>query len=305
MKAIFFGTSEIGVPILEALLKEHEVAAVVTSPDKAVGRKQILTPSPIANLAHSHNLTILKPERVKNNSEFLQTLREFNADIFIIVSYGKILPAELLEIPRLKTINVHFSLLPKYRGPAPVQFALLNGEITTGTTIFILDELVDHGPVLATTELPIAANDTNLTLQAKLAELSAGLLLQTLPQYAARQITPTVQNHESATTTQIIAKEDGRIDWNEPAIQIYNRWRAFQPWPGIFTTWQGKTLKILECEPADVQLSLPPGQTQQDLIACVGNTALKLLQVQLEGKNPVAIKDFLNGYPTFSQSQLE
>ncbi|HMQ02065.1 MAG TPA: methionyl-tRNA formyltransferase, partial [Candidatus Doudnabacteria bacterium] len=158
MNIIFFGTSEIAVPILDKLLEQHTIAAVITSPDKAVGRKQLLTPSPIANLAARRNLLTYKPLQVKGNSELHRTLRQHQADIFIVVSYGKILPPELLDIPPLKTINVHFSLLPKYRGPAPVQFALLNGETTTGTTIFILDELVDHGPVLASRKLDIDPN---------------------------------------------------------------------------------------------------------------------------------------------------
>ena len=304
MKLVFFGTSEIGVPILDALIQQHEVVAVVTSPDKATGRKQIISPSPIASCAEGHGLLTYKPEKVKHNPEFLHTLQEHKADLFIVVSYGKILPVELLDIPRLKTINVHFSLLPKYRGPAPVQFALLNGESTTGTTIFILDELVDHGPILATAEMAIEPSDTNPTLQGKLAQLSCTLLLETLPKYEAGQITPQEQNHDEATTTKIISKQDGRIDWQDSGVEIYNRFRAFQPWPGIYTEWQGKTLKILDCSPAVQPPNLSQGQAQNELIGCGHNTALQLKTVQLEGKIPVSIKDFLNGYPEFATAQL-
>lgn len=304
MKIIYFGTSEIGVPILEALLQRHEVAAVVTAPDKAVGRKQIITPSPISNLAERHQVTVYKPEKVKNNPDFLLQLKQHAADLYVVVSYGKILPLELLDQPPLKTINVHFSLLPKYRGPAPVQFALLNGETKTGTSIFILDELVDHGPLLANAELDIAPNDTNITLQSKLAQLSADLLIETLPKYEHSEITPVVQNHEQATSTKIITKEDGQINWQDTSQQIYNRFRAFQPWPGIYTTWQGKLLKILACEPmTDTQLH--PGQVENDLVGCGNNTALRLLRVQLEGKNPTEISAFLNGYPNFTNSSLK
>ncbi|HMR55536.1 MAG TPA: methionyl-tRNA formyltransferase [Candidatus Doudnabacteria bacterium] len=304
MKIIFFGTSEIGLPILQKLIDEHEVLSVVTSPDKPVGRKQILTPSPIAKLAEECKLPVHKPNKVKDNSEFIETLKSFGANIFIVVSYGKILPLELLSIPPLKTINVHFSLLPKYRGPAPVQFALLNGETKTGSTIFVLDELVDHGPILATAEISIEPSDTNPTLQAKLAKLSADLLIETLPKYEAGQITPIEQDHEQATATKIISKDDGRINWEDSALEIYNRWRAFQPWPGITTEWNHKLLKIVECRLADEQLKLPCGMTQDDLVACGNDSALKLIYIQLEGKKTVDIKDFLNGYPEFSNSSL-
>ncbi len=304
MKIIFFGTSEIGRPILQKLIEEHEVLAVITSPDKPVGRKQILTPSPIATLAEENNLTTIKPEKVKNNSEFIETLKDFDADIFIVVSYGKILPDELLSIPPLKTINVHFSLLPKYRGPAPVQFALLNGETKTGSTIFVLDELVDHGPILGTVELDILPDDTNPTLQHRLAESSSDLLLDILPEYQSGVITPQEQNHELATPTHIISKDDGRIDWNETAEQIHNKWRAFQPWPGIYTEWDGRLLKIIECAVSDESTTFPVGTTQDDLVSCGDNTTLKLITVQLEGKNSSPIKDFLNGHPKFKSTQL-
>ncbi len=304
MKIIYFGTSEIGLPILEALLEHHEVVAVVTSPDKAVGRKQILTPSPIANLAERKHLTIYKPNKVKNNPDFLLTLKQHAADLYVVVSYGKILPLELLDQPPLKTINVHFSLLPKYRGPAPVQFTLLNGETKTGTSIFILDELVDHGPLLATAEIAIEPTDTNITLQSKLAQLSSDLLIEILPKYENSQITPTVQNHEEATSTKIITKEDGKVNWQETNQQIYNRFRAFQPWPGIYTTWEGKSLKIIDCVPSSEPIPLQPGQVQQYLVGCGENTVLELKTIQLEGKNPTSITDFLNGYPQFGSSQL-
>ncbi len=291
MKIVFFGTSDIGLPILEDLIANHQVLAVVTSPDKPVGRKQELTPTPIAELAKQHKIQILKPKKVRDNPDFLSELAEIvdsrYIDIFIVVSYGKILPAELLELPPLKTINVHFSVLPKYRGAAPVQFALLNGETTTGTSIFILDAEVDHGPILATKNLAIDDDDTNTTLQTKLAELSSTLLLETLPKYADGSLTPVQQDHSQATFTKLISKEDGLVDWSKPAQEIYNQFRAYQPWPGIYTTWQDKKLKIIDCK------------LSKD------KTTLELITVQLEGKNPTSMKDFLNGYPDFEMSQLK
>ncbi len=296
MKIVYFGTSEIGIPILSALKKHHQVLAVVTTPDKPVGRKQVLSPSAIANEALRLNLPVLKPTKVKNNPEFLEELKKFEADIFVVVSYGKILPVDLLDIPPLKTINVHFSLLPKYRGPAPVQFALLNGETKTGTSIFILDELVDHGPILAMQELDIDPNDTNISLQSKLAIASADLILETLPNYESGKIEPQVQNHDIATGSKIISKEDGKINWDQTAQEIYNQFRAYQPWPGIYTSWQGKILKILDCRPHT--------ESTAETITCGNNTYLQLITVQLEGKNPVSIKDFLNGYPDFNSKTL-
>ena len=296
MKIVYFGTSEIGIPILSALKKHHQVLAVVTTPDKPVGRKQVLSPSAIANEALRLNLPVLKPTKVKNNPEFLEELKKFEADIFVVVSYGKILPVDLLDIPPLKTINVHFSLLPKYRGPAPVQFALLNGETKTGTSIFILDELVDHGPILAMQELDIDPDDTNISLQSKLAITSADLILETLPNYESGKIEPQVQNHDLATGSKIISKEDGKINWDQTAQEIYNQFRAYQPWPGIYTSWQGKILKILDCRPHT--------ESSTETIDCGNKTYLRLITVQLEGKNPVSIKDFLNGYPDFNSKTL-
>ncbi len=303
MKVVYFGTSDIGLPILLKLHKEHTIVGVVTAPDKPVGRKQILTASPIAELAQQLHLPVLKPEKVKTNTELLSQLRELHADIFIVVSYGKILPVDLLTIPPLKTINVHFSLLPKYRGAAPVQFALLNGETTTGTTIFILDEALDHGPILAQKSLAIDPDDTNISLQMKLAGLSSDLLATCLRNYEAGAITPKEQNHSEATATRIITKEDGMIDWHKSSQHIYNQFRAYQPWPGIYTTYKDKKLKIISCRPGS-QSNLLPGHVSTTMIGCGNNTSLEIISVQPEGKSVMSIKDFLNGYPDFAATSL-
>ncbi len=304
MKVVFFGTSDVGLPILRSLNEQHEIVQVVTSPDAPVGRKQILTQSAISALADELKLPVNKPQKVKNNSEFMDFLRGLGADIFIVVSYGKILPAELLEIPPLKTINVHFSLLPKYRGAAPIQFSLLNGEAKTGTTIFILDELVDHGPILVQQEIDVAPSDTFLTLVPKLADLSAKLLIELLPKYQSGQIQPQEQDHSQATPTKIIKKEDGLVDWNKSAQEIYNSWRAYIAWPGIYTTWRGENFKILECSVATEHEENNSGKNDRDTITCGQNTFLKLITVQPAGKNTMSMKDFLNGYPDFQPSQL-
>lgn len=304
MKIVFFGTSEVGVPALEALVKNHEVIQVITSPDGLVGRKQEPTATPIATFTVQHNLPLQKPASVKT-PEFLDFLRSLAADIFIVVSYGKILPAELLSIPRLKTINVHFSLLPLYRGAAPIQYALLNGETETGTTIFVLDEQVDHGPILDQAKLNIKPDDNFQTLAPKLAQLSADLLIDVLPKYESGQLVPQEQNHDAATTTNLITKDDGRVDWNHIASQIYNQYRAFSSWPGIWTTWDDKVFKILECQPTAVIEEVQPGQIHDNLVACGGGSQLELITVQLEGGSPMPISDFLRGRPEFTRGLLK
>ncbi len=297
MKIVFFGTSDVGTPILKALLKEHEVLAVVTSPDAPVGRKQIITPSVIADFAAGQGLRTLKPAKVKNNPELITELQKMGADIFVVVSYGKIMPVELLNIPPLKTINIHFSLLPKYRGASPIQFALLNGETTTGTTIFILDELVDHGPILAQQEITIGLDDTFETLAPKLSTMSAGLLIKTLPDYQNGHITPRVQDHTAASLAPLITKDLGRVNWTKPAQEIYNQFRALKNWPGIWTTWQGQNLKILACQLGNIAGAIS--------VSCGDDSVLSITELQLEGKNATAAGNFLNGYKDFDPSDLK
>lgn len=311
MKIVFFGTSNVALPILEELRKQHEIVAVVTSPDATVGRKQELTESPVSALAKDLKWTLLKPEKVKSNTEFINQLQSFGADIFVVVSYGKILPLEIINLPPLKTINVHFSILPKYRGSSPMQYALLNGDTQTGTSIFILDEKVDNGPILAQESANIEPWDNFFTLSDKLAKLSAKLILPTLEKYAQGQITPLPQQETEATFTKIISKQDGKIDWAKPANEIYNKFRAFFPWPGIWTTWNGQNLKITDCVYTELQMggstdAYRKGQVLEGgIIVCGNNSALKINQLQLAGKNEVNISEFLNGYQTFVGSTLE
>ncbi len=303
MKIVYFGTSIVGLPILEQLHAMHEIVHIVTSPDAPIGRKQVLTETPIATFATSHNIPVSKPEKVKNNQAFLEQLAQLGADIFIVVSYGKILPHDLIETPPLKTLNIHFSLLPQYRGASPIQFSLLNGDTTTGTTIFILDEHMDTGPILAQKSITINPHDTFTTLAQKLSLLSAELLIELLPQYQQGLITLAPQDNDQATYVTLIKKEDGKIAWDAPASAIYNRYRAFVEWPGIWTTWNGKLLKILDCEPGEL-IAGTPGATHQTRVVCGQDTTLILKKVQLEGKTAQDIDVFLRGYPHFSNTQL-
>jgi methionyl-tRNA formyltransferase len=310
MNIVFFGTSNVALPVLEALRREHNISAVVTSPDAKIGRRQVLTPSPVALLAGDLGLPLLKPDSVKNNEAFLAQLRQLAADIYIVVSYGKILPLAVINLPAHKTLNLHFSRLPQYRGASPIQFALMNGDTETATTIFVLDEQLDHGPIVAQQESAIEPDDTFLTLSQRMARQSTELLLDVLPDYISGKITPLPQDHDQATYTKIITKQDGRIDWELPSQKIYDRFRALYPWPGIWTTTaQGKSLKILACAPV-APADGPSGPNEPGtvlpggVVACGNGTFLKVASLQLEGKNPTGIAEFLNGYRGFAGSKL-
>jgi len=312
MKIVFFGTANEALPILEALKKQHEILAVVTKPDAEAGRSQDLQESPVSALAKDLKLNILKPETVKDNPEFLQQLRNLNADIFVVVAYGKILPAEIINLPKFKTINIHFSVLPKYRGPSPIQFALLNGDGQTGTSVFLLDQKIDDGPILASENVEIEPDDNYFTLSDKLARLSARLINQVIADYTGGKITPLPQDEAGASYTKIISKADGKVDWGKSAGEIYNQFRAFYIWPGIWTTWNGKILKVTDCI-INADLRIEHGSTdvygsgtvlEGGIVACGNNTFLQIKQLQLEGKSEVAIGDFLNGYPKFIGSKL-
>ena len=305
MRIVFFGTSNVALPVLEILYRHHDVAAVITSPDAASGRKQTLAESPVSVLAKEMDIELLKPEKVRGNADFLAQLRQLQADLFVVVSYGKILPAEVINLPPHKTLNVHFSLLPKYRGASPIQYALLNGESQTGTSIFVLDEKMDTGPIVAQKAVAVEADDNFVTLSQRLAYLSAQLLLDTLPKYVSGEAAPVSQDEALSSYTKIINKADGQVDWHKSAREIYNQFRAFYPWPGIWTQWNGKKMKILDCETKKTEPGLLPGVVGADgWVGCGGDSALRLKLVQLEGKSQVGMAAFLNGYPKFIGSTL-
>lgn len=306
MKMVFFGTANVALPILEELKKRHEILAVVTTSDVKVGRKQEMQESPVSALAKDLKLQTFKPDKAKGNSEFLNQLQSLNADIFVVVAYGKILPLEIINLPQYKTVNVHFSVLPKYRGPSPIQSALLNGDSQTGTSIFLLDENIDDGPLLAQEIATIEPDDNYFTLSDKLAKLSAKIINPTLADYAGGKITPLPQDESAASHSNIISKNDGKIDWTKSASEIYNQFRAFYIWPGIWTTWKGQTLKITDCRPTDsIGASTAGSVMDSGIVACGNNTFLQINSLQLAGKNETNIAEFLNGYRDFIGSKLD
>ena len=293
IKTILIGTPEFAKRIferfLEAKLSDFDIVAVITAPDKPIGRKQILTPSPVKKWALENNLPVLQLEKIGD------------PDLIILTAYGQIIPKEILDIPKFGALNIHPSLLPKYRGASPIQAAILNNDKETGITIILMDEKMDHGPIISNFQFPISNKITYQELSEKLADLGAQLLITTLPDYVNGRIKPRPQNHSRATFTKIIKKEDGKIDWNKSAEEIERQIRAFSGWPTAFTFFNNKQLKILEVGVNNKNTANEPGKVSLDenknIGVQTGNGILVLKEVQLEGKRPMTAKDFLNGHP--------
>jgi len=296
---IFCGTPRFAVPTLEALVHAgFPVRLVVTQPDRPRGRGLALAPSPVKQSALALDLPITQPDSIKNNEEFRAQLTALNPDAIIVVGYGRIIPQWMIDLPRLGNINLHASLLPKYRGAAPIQWAIARGEGTTGVTTMRIDAGLDTGDILLQKEIPIQPSDTAESLAPALAAIGANLMVETLRGLHAGKIRPRPQDGEKATLAPILKKEDGRIDFRRTAQEICNRLRGFQPWPGAFTTFRSRNLNFWEA--AAAQRSLPPGELLVDrdllFVGCGDGTALTLLEAQPEGKKRMAVRDFIHGY---------
>ena len=311
---IFFGTPEFAEIILEKLIdSKYKPSLVVTAPDKPVGRKQVLTPPPVKVLAQKHTIPFLQPASLAT-PEVASELQKINPDLLVVAAYGKIIPKNILDIPKHGTLNVHPSLLPTYRGASPIQTALLNGDTQSGLTIMLMDEKMDHGPILAQCELNIQKEETSFTLFDKMAHAGAELLIQTIGGWMDGKITPREQNHKEATVTKIIKREDGHIDWNKSAEEIERMARAFTPWPGIFTFWQDKRLKILSLHPLTTS-EVASGEKKENAGRVIAHEGVFAIQtkkgllvphlVQLEGKNPQSTKEFLKTHHDIIGSQLK
>jgi methionyl-tRNA formyltransferase len=258
-------------------------------------------------LARELKLLTLKPENLRTDANFLRQLAELQADLFVVAAYGKILPADIITLPKYKTLNVHGSLLPKYRGSSPIQFALWQNEPETGVSIMLMDEQVDHGAVLAQKKVTIDPDDNFITLSEKLSRVGAALLTPTINDYVQGKTKPQVQDESLATLTHIISKADGKINWQESSQQIYNQFRALFPWPGVWTTWNGQTIKILDClaSASTLNTDKTPGTVLPDgSIVCGDNSALQIISLQPAGKNEMPMTDFLNGHKDFLGGQL-
>jgi methionyl-tRNA formyltransferase len=296
---VFCGTPRFAVPALETLVQAgFAVRLVVTQPDRPRGRGLELAPSPVKQSALALRLPVTQPEGIKNNTEFRAQLTALNPEAIIVVGYGRIIPQWMIDLPRLGNINLHASLLPKYRGAAPLQWAIARGETITGVTTMRIDAGLDTGDILLQKEILLKPTDTAETVAPTLAAIGADLLVDTLRELQAGTIKPRPQDDDEATLAPILKKEDGRIDFRQTAQEISNRIRGFQPWPGAFTTFRGKNLHIWNA--ALSQHSLPPGHLllESDLlfVGCGGGTALALLEVQPEGKKHMPSRDFVHGY---------
>jgi methionyl-tRNA formyltransferase len=296
---VFCGTPRFAVPSLEKLIEAgYRVSLVVTQPDRPRGRGMELTASPVKQRAVDLGLPITQPEKIKNNEEFRARLTAIKPDAIIVVGYGRIIPQWMLELPPMGNINVHASLLPKYRGAGPIQWAIANGETVSGVTTMKIDAGLDTGDILLQKELPIAAADTAETLAPRLAAIGADLLVETLHEMQANAIHPRAQDQMKATLAPILKKEDGRMDFRLAAQQIRNRLRGFQPWPGAFTTFRGKNLQVWDA--AIAPRSAAPGELAIDgghlIVGCGENGGLELLEVQPEGKKRMPARDFIHGY---------
>ena len=323
-RIVFMGTPAFAVPSLAALCTacntaqpDWHVAGVITQPDLPAGRGKKLVASPVKQFAQAQGLSVIQPDRLRKEPDAIDVLRMWAPDVIVVAAYGQILPRAVLEIPTFGCVNVHASLLPAYRGASPISAALLDGLDETGVTIMLMDEGMDTGPMLAQARLPIQPDDTTASLSERLAELGAELLARTLPGWLAGEIAPVPQDQlpGQPSVCRLVKKQDGRIDWSLPAAQIERMIRAYTPWPGAFTTWQGQNFKLWQ---ADVLAGTPqPGTTQPESAppGCVvekdgqiavgtGDGLLALRQVQPAGKRRMEIDSFRNGAPDFVGARL-
>lgn len=308
LRVVFMGTPDFAVPTLKTLLTlpDVQVVGVATQPDKPAGRGRALAVSPVKQVAVAAGVPVLQPRGFRKNPANAEALRALTPDLLVVAAYGLILPQSVLDIPRYGSLNVHASLLPRWRGAAPITFAILAGDAVTGVTIMLMDVGMDTGPILTTGETPIQPNDTTESLSQRLAVLGAGLLRDTLPRWVAGEIQPQPQPGDGVTLTRLIQKEDGLIDWGRPAVEIERAVRAYQPWPGAYTLWRGEPLKVSKASVVAGQGE--PGRVvmvQGGVAVATGAGLLRLDEVQPAGRRPMPGKAFVNGAKDFIGSHLK
>ncbi|HET9367291.1 MAG TPA: methionyl-tRNA formyltransferase [Candidatus Udaeobacter sp.] len=297
MRIVFIGTGEIGVPTLQALLKlEHEVVGVVTQPDKPVGRSQLIEPPPIKNALSGTNIPVLQPARIKDR-QAIEEIRALRPDVIVVMAYGQILPPGVLEIPEIACLNLHASLLPRWRGAAPIQAAITVGDRETGITVMYMDEGLDTGDILLQRTIDILPGDTGGSLHDRLAEIASAALFESLQMLARGTAPRTPQDNTCATYAPKLKREDGKIDWSDAAELIERKIRAFNPWPGAFMEFDRRNLKIFSA--IIVPIHGTPGEilrSENELVVAAGEEALSLCEVQLEGKRRMTAAEFLRGH---------
>jgi methionyl-tRNA formyltransferase len=301
MKLVFCGTPRFAVPSLRSLAASgFNLQLVVTQPDRPQGRGLTMAAPPVKQAALELGLPVIQPEKIKANEQFKDRLQHLQPEAIIVVGYGRLIPTWMLNLPPRGNINVHASLLPKYRGAAPIQWAIAQGETITGVTTMLLNEGLDTGDILLQRDMAILPSDTSITLAPRLAELGADLLVETLRGMEQGSVRPVPQDHSLATLAPILKKEDGQVDFNRSPREILNRLRGFQPWPGATTQFRGKSLKLIAAQLFSGGSILAPGelrwQTEKLLAGCGSGTTLELLQVQPEGKRTMSAREFVSGY---------
>jgi methionyl-tRNA formyltransferase len=301
MILVFCGTPRFAVPTLDALVAAgHSVPLVVTQPDRPRGRGMELAVSSVKEAAIRIGIPVAQPAAIKNNAEFGGQLEAMHPDAIIVVGYGRIIPQWMIELPSFGNLNLHASLLPKYRGAAPIQWAIANGESITGVTTMRIDAGLDTGDILMQREIPILPDDTAETVGPTLASIGAELMIETLCGLESGRLKPTSQDGLRATLAPILKREDGRMDFSRTATELFNRMRGFRPWPGAFTTFKGKNMQVHRAERVQKSSQLPPGAIATEsgrlLVGCGHGTALNVIEVQLDGKRRMTAQEFINGY---------
>jgi len=309
-RVVFMGTPAFALPVMSALLKSnYNVVAVYSQPDKVAGRGNKVSVPPVKEYAIRHGLSVFQPDSLRSQS-VQEQLMSLSPDLIVVAAYGLILPKTVLDVPVKGCLNLHPSLLPKYRGPTPVASAILNGESITGVTIITMDEGMDTGPIVATKNVPIEFDETSFTLTTKLFELGAELLVSVLPDWLNGSVSPREQDSSAAVCTRKFVKEDGYIDWSRSAVQIERSVRAFQPWPGCYTRWNGKLVKILDSSVTDSEIMKEPNlgvvlaMGSDDIGISTSSGILEVHQLQVEGKRPVDSREFILGNPCFIGAKL-
>jgi len=309
MKIIFWGSSDFAVPSLERLLEsKHEISGVVTQPDRKKGRHLQLETTPVKQCALKHKLKILQPEGI-NNSEFIKLLKDLKVDIFVVIAYGKILTKDILGIPKIFSVNIHGSLLPKYRGAAPINWAIINGEKKTGVSIIKMNEFMDKGDVILQRVVNIDVKDTAVTLLVKLAVVGSEVLIESLKMIEDKKAAFIPQNENNASYAPKLKKEDGLIDWARDAQSIYNHIRGMLPWPGSFTHYNNRLLKILEAEvlksdTKGVKSGIIVDISKEAICVATGKGILKIKTLQLESSKRMNVAQFLAGHKILKESIL-
>lgn len=311
MRLVFCGTPRFAVPTLEKLVEAgYSVPLVVTQPDRPRGRGMEVAISPVKDAAVRLGISVVQPATIKNNAEFRDQLAGIHPDAIIVVGYGRIIPQWMIDLPRLGNLNLHASLLPKYRGAAPIQWAIANGESATGVSTMRIDAGLDTGDILMQREMAIGPEDTAETLGPKLASVGADLMVETLRGLESGRVRPTPQDHSQATLAPILKKEDGRMDFARSAKELFNRLRGFQPWPGAFTTFKGKTLQVHRAQPGQRTVKLTPGEIAVEgtrlFVGCGlhNDTTLEIVEVQPDGKRRMSAQEFISGYRPKSGDHL-